>query len=186
MRRRPRLPFGAAPVGALLVLAWSLSACSGSPGAPDDGLTQQQRTVADNLTAEILRSGTVTGQDAVTAKQASCVARGTVRDVGVDRLRSYGIVTADLKVDKTVQGVRMNRTDSVALAKVFAGCIDTEGMFEDQFLQAPSAKELTDQQRRCIKDAIDEPAVVRALSLSFQGRDNQVYSGLRKRLARCA
>ena len=172
------------PLGVLVALAASVTACS--DGGGDDGLTAQQRTVADNLTAEILRSGTVTGQDSVTAEQASCIARGTVRDVGVDRLRHYRIVTADLKVDKTVQGVRMDHTDAVALAKVFVRCIDTEGMFEDQFLQAPSAKKLTSAQRRCIRAAIDERAVVQALTLSFQGHDKRVYASLQGRLARCA
>jgi hypothetical protein len=109
-----------------------------------------------------------------------------VQDVGVARLRHYGIVTADLKVDKTVQGVQMNHRDAVALAKVFVRCIDAEGMFEDQFLKAPSADKLTDRQRRCIRAAIDQKAVVAALTLSFEGRDKQVYAGLRQRLGRCA
>jgi hypothetical protein len=177
---------GTALVVGLVVLGLTLGACSGGSSDDGDGLTARQRTVADNLTAEILRSGTVTGQDAVTAKQADCVARGTVQDLGVARLRHYGIVTADLKVDKTVQGVRMDRGDSMTLARVFVRCIDTEGLFEGQFLHAKSASRLTAEQRRCIKDAIDRKAVLQALALSFQGRDHQVYAGLRKRLARCA
>jgi hypothetical protein len=186
LRSPERLPVPRALVVVLLLLAGALSACSAGSSGGRDGLTDQQRTVADNLTAEILRSGTVTGQDSVTAKQAACVAQGTVRDVGVSRLRHYGIVTADLKVDKTVQGVRMNHTDARALADVFARCIDTEGLFEDQFLKAPSAARLTAQQRRCIKGAIDKKAVVQALTSGFEGRDRQVYAGLRTRLARCA
>jgi hypothetical protein len=170
-----------------LLLVASLTLLSGCGGSDDEpGLSDSEQQAADNLSSEILRSGAVTGKGAVTEAQAGCIGRGTVTEVGVDRLQHYGILSDDLRVDKTIQNVRMAGDDAEALAGVFVGCLDAEKMFEDQFLDGPDAKQLTGAQRRCVADVIDEPTVREALALRFQGKGEQVYATLRARLETCA
>lgn len=165
---------------AALSVALLLGAC----GA-DDGLSDDERTAADNLAAQISTSGQVAGDTSVTQEQSECIGTGTVSGVGLEALQGYGIVTDDLKVDKSVQGVEMNEQDAEALAGVFVDCLDTEALFERQFLSGDAAKELTQKERRCVRDVIDEEAVEEVLALSFQGETSRVYQGLQKDLVAC-
>lgn len=178
-RRSAVLCTRAVVAGLLLALT---SACSGGGG----GSTAQQgreQTAADNLAKQILRVGS-TGGSKVTAKQAQCIADGTVADVGLDRLQKYGIITKDLTVDSGVQGVKMTPADADELAKVFVSCIDSERLVEQQFL---SGSKVSAAQKKCLRDVIDESATRQILSRSFQGqRPVDVYAGVRGELRGCA
>ena len=167
-----------------------LAACGGGDDADsDDGaLSADEQTAADNLAAQIIRSGTVsgrgTGDDAVTEQQATCIAEGAVGQVGLGTLQDYGIVTDDLLVNKDIQGVKMSATDADALAGVFVECIDAERLFEKQFLAAQGPKP-SEKVRRCIESAVDEDAVRAALSASFQGRSTPAAEELGKKVSSC-
>lgn len=172
-----------------LVLVGALAGCGGDDEDPaPPGLTQDERTAADNLAAQIVRSGSVSGasadDDAVTKEQATCIAEGAVTDVGLDELRGYGILTEDLKVDKSIQGVQMEADDADALAAVFAECIDAEVLFEERFLSTVPP-ERTDEARRCLEELIDDDFVVTVLSSSFQGRATGDYERLQKQVTAC-
>jgi hypothetical protein len=159
---------------AVLVLA--LGGCS-------SGQSDDEQKAADALAKQILSVGS-TGTQAVTEKQAHCVGDGTVHDVGLDRLQHYGIISKDLTVNKSVANVKMTETDADHLAKVFATCLDSERLVEQQFI---SGSTVTPKQKQCVRDAIDQPATLQILSRSFQGQNAaDVYAGVRKDLKRCA
>jgi len=178
---------GAAPVAVLLLL---LTGCGGSdtPSPGSSGLSADEQTAADNLAAQIVRSGQVSGessaQDAVTAGQARCIAEGAVGRIGLASLQDYGIVTADLKVNKEIQGVAMSGDDASALADVFVGCIDAEGLFEKKFLAALPGKP-DPAAEACVRKAVDTASVTAVLSASFQGRTGGVYERLQKKVSAC-
>ena len=161
----------------------ALGGCGG--GEPAAQLSADEQTAADNLGAQIVTSGSVAGKDTVTAVEAGCVADGTVEEVGLSELQGYGIVTADLKVNKGIQGVEMSAEHADALAGVFVECIDTEKLFEEQLLASAGSGELTGKQEQCVRTAVDEKAVARVLSLSFQGETTGLYDELEKELAAC-
>jgi len=157
------------------VLVLSIGGC----GSGND----DEQTAADNLAMQIKSVGS-TGTDNVTDKQAHCLGDGTVHDVGLDRLQHYGIISKDLTVNKSVANVKMTPTDAGHLAKVFASCIDSERLVEQQFI---SGATVTPQQKQCVRDAIDGPATLQILSRSFQGQQAaDVYADVRDDLKRCA
>jgi hypothetical protein len=173
-----------------------LTACGGgdSTDDPTDGgtastLTADEQTAADNLAAQIIRSGDVSGKGAddsgISDDQARCIAEGAVAEVGLANLQDYGILTDDLLVNKDIQGVEMSADDADALAGVFVDCIDAEALFEKQFLAATGSGK-SDKVRKCIDKAVDEAAVRGALSASFQGRSTAQSEQLTKQVSECS
>lgn len=163
-----------------------LSACGGGGEKHEaSALSDDEQTAADNLAAQIDRSGSVSGQGAVTEAQSTCIAEGAVSEVGLTALQDYGIVTEDLLVNKDIQGVKMSAADADALAGVFIDCIDAEALFEDQFLTALGAEESPEVQE-CVKDAVDPESVLEVLSASFQGRSTPAFDQLRKKVSTCS
>jgi hypothetical protein len=181
---------GGVAVAVLLLLAGCGGGDTQSSGASSSsGLSADEQTVADNLAAQMVRSGQVSGessaQDAVTPDQATCVAEGAVAKIGVPSLQDYGIVTEDLKVNKEIQGVAMSREDADALADVFVGCIEAEKLFEKTFLAAlPGTPDQEVQD--CVRKAVDTGSVTAVLSARFQGRTAGVYDRLQERVSACA
>ena len=176
--------------GAVLaaVLPLLLAGCGGNGDAPSNGLSADERTAADNLAAQIVRSGQVSGessaQDAVTAKQAQCVADGAVGRIGLPALEDYGIVTSDLKVNRAIQGVAMSADDASTLADVFVDCVDAEALFEKKFLDAlPDGAD--DAVRACVRKAVDTDSVRAVLSARFQGRTAAVFDRLQEKVSAC-
>lgn len=170
-------------VGATALLC--LTACGGGSDDEQKSLSGDEQKAADNLAAQIEKTGNVGTEQAVTADQAKCVGEGTVRRIGLDALESYGILQKDLSVNKGIQGVKLKPKDADSLAAVFVDCIDAEKLFEKQFLRNAGGDKTSDEQRTCIEDAVDPKSVQQVLSLSFQGQTNQVYTDLQRRLAAC-
>lgn len=173
-------------VAALLLSG--LAACGDDE--PESALTEDEQTVADNLASQILRSGSMAGggssRNAVTDEQAACIGEGAVTEVGLETLQDYGIVTDDLLVNRSIQGVEMGAADADALAGVFVECIDAEALFEERFLtELPPGGEEPDR-RTCVEDAVDRDAVQEILSASFQGADTRAYARLQRAVSACA
>lgn len=166
--------------GAALVTA--LAGCGDDESAAS-GLGSDEQQVADNLAAQIVRSGDVSGDGSgVTEEQASCIAEGAVGEVGLESLQEYGIVTEDLLVDKSIQGVEMSAADADALAAVFVECIDAEMLFEQRFVKAARP---TDQVRSCIEDAVEVEQVREILAASFRGGSTKAFRALQRAVAAC-
>lgn len=182
-------------VGTAALLLATLAGCGGDEEASTSSLGEDEQTAADNLASQIVRSGSMsgqgTGEGAVTEAQAGCIAEGAVAEVGLGSLQDYGIVTEDLLVNKSIQGVEMEAADADALAGVFVACIDAEALFEKRFLaglraDTPKKGRPGPQAQRCVEKAVGVGAVEKILSASFQGRSTRAYGKLERKVAACA
>lgn len=151
-----------------------LSACGNS----DDD------TAKKNIKAAVLKDDTsLTGGAKPTEEQANCIADGMVDDVGVDTLQKYKLLDDNLKINEDANPTDMSSDDADALAGVFVDCIDVEKMFADQFAQGD--QKLTEDQQKCLSDAIDEDAMKSGLSASFQGKDDEAFTEMQNAMMKC-
>lgn len=175
-------------VPAAVLALTTLTGCGGDDEADPSSLSDDEQTAADNLASQIVRSGSMAGGasgDGVTDEQASCVGEGAVTEVGLEELQSYGILTEDLLVDRSIQGVEMEKDDADALAGVFVDCIDAEALFEERFLDQLPPGGPEQNQRACVEEAVGDDAVQEVLSASFQGRNTRAYGELERTVAAC-
>jgi hypothetical protein len=174
-------------LAALPAVVLLLSACGGDEEEPGgtSSLSSDEQTAADNLAAQIDRTGSVSGQGTVTEEESTCIAEGAVSKVGLETLQEYGIVTEDLLVNKDIQGVEMAAEDADELAVVFVDCIDAEALFEQQFLDALGGGKPSAEVEECVAEAVDTGSVVQVLSASFQGRETPAFERLRKSVEKC-
>lgn len=174
MDRRART---VALVVALLLPA--LTACG------DSGETDRERAVAA-LKAEMVGNAAMTTGRRLDDEQTTCVASGAVDTLGVDTLRSYELLTDDLRPGRPIEGVTLRPEDANALAEVFADCLDVEQLMEREIisrLDMSAARERV--ATRCVRSIVATEDVVRTLSLEFQSADNPVFEELLGELRRC-
>ena len=179
-------------VPTVLLALGALTGCGGDDGAdPDEStsaLSGDEQRAAENLAVQIVRSGNVSGsdsEDSVDEEQASCIAEGAVKEVGLGELQEYGIVTKDLRVNKSIQGVEMNGKHADALALVFVDCIDAEGLFEDRFLAGLPERGTDEDRRECVEEAVSVEEVRKVLAASFQGGRSPAYAAMQKAVSSC-
>jgi hypothetical protein len=161
----------AVPVALLLAASGLLSGC----GSNDD------ETAAKNIKASILKED-VAGAS-LTDKQAGCLADDIVGKIGVDKLKKYGLLDKNLKVDDKLTDVKLKKDDADSMASAFTSCVDAEGLIEKQFSQAASG--MSDKQQQCIKDVLTKDKVEEILSLTFQGKSADIQNDLRTDLVKC-
>ena len=176
-------------VPTVLLALGALAGCGGGDGAdPDEStssLSDDEQAAADNLASQIVRSGKVSESDSVDKEQAGCIAEGAVAEVGLAELQEYGIVTDDLLVNKSIQGVEMNAEHADALASVFVDCIDAEGLFEDRFLAGLPERGTHEDRRECVKEAVSVEEVRKVLAASFQGGRSPSYAAMQQAVSSC-
>lgn len=143
--------------------------------------SNDDETAAKNIKASILKED-VAGAE-LTEKQAGCLSDNIVEDIGVDQLQDYGLLDKDLKVDEGLTDVKLKKDDADSMADAFTTCVDAEELIEKQFSQAASG--MSEKQQQCIKDALTEDKVKEVLSLTFQGKSDEISGGLRDDLVKC-
>ena len=143
--------------------------------------SNDDETAAKNIKASILKED-VAGAE-LTEKQAGCLSDNIVEDIGVDQLQKYGLLDKDLKVDEGLTDVKLKKDDADSMADAFTTCVDAEELIEKQFSQAASG--MSEKQQQCIKDALTEDKVKEVLSLTFQGKSDEISGGLRDDLVKC-
>ncbi len=175
MATRTRALTRALPLAVTLALA--ASGCSDS--------SDEERAVAA-LKADMVANAGMTSGRAVSDGQTTCVARGAVKELGVEKLQEYDLLTDDLRADESIDGVDLSSEDADALAAVFAECVDGEMVLERQIvagLDLPRRQER--RAARCVRKEVTRELVTRTMSLEFQGRDNPVFARLRDDLESC-
>ena len=157
------------------VLLMSLAACGNS----DDD------TAKANIKASVLKdSSGVAGGSKLTEAQAQCFADGMVDDVGVDKMQKYKLLDDNLKIIKDASPTNMSAGDADATAGVITKCVDLKKLITDQINSSTQTK-LTDTQSKCISDAINEDAIRKGLSASFQGKSDNPMSDMQGALMKC-
>ena len=144
-------------------------------GANDD------ETASKNIKASILKED-VAGAN-LTEKQAGCLSDNIVEDIGVEQLKKYGLLDDELKVDEQLTDMELKEGDADSMANAFTTCVDAEELIEKQFSQTASS--MTDEQLQCIKDLLTEEKVEQVLSLTFQGKSDEISGSLQGDLVKC-
>ena len=104
---------------------------------------------------------------AVKQSEADCIAGGFVDDIGVDKLKKYGILTEDGKTDESLSDVKMSADDADAAASAFVDCVDVQELLNDQ-MQLDSMDAAT---AACVKEAFSDDVMHDVLAATFQGED---------------
>ena len=161
-------------VAVLCAALLTLTAC----GSSDDD------TAKENIKAGIKKEGSsVAAGTKVTDDQAQCVADGLVDDVGVEKLQKYKLLDDNLEYNSEANPTDMSSDDAQAFAKTVVGCVDFKKIFEEQL--ATSGTELSDDQKQCISDSIDEDTLANVLAEGFQGKDSAMPSDMQNKLMKC-
>jgi hypothetical protein len=159
---------------ALCVALFLLTGCGG--GEDDDAKA--------NIKASLLEEdSSVVADTQLTDEQAECFSDGIVDEVGVDKLQEYELLNEDLEIIKDANPTDMSKDDANAMAGVMTGCVDMTKLIEEQI--AASGSELTDEQKSCITDAIDEDAIEEGLAASFQGETENPMEEMTGALMQC-
>lgn len=153
-----------------VALSLSLSACGGGD---------------DDKAAEAISASMMEQSDdgfTVDQEQADCVGEGLVDKIGVDKLQDYGMLTDDLETNEAVDDVTMEAGDADNAADVIIDCVDAQQMMADE-LGADDT--LTDEQRECVGEALDDEALKKMFSLVFQGKEDEATEDLMGPLMSC-
>ncbi|MDX6323896.1 MAG: hypothetical protein QOK15_250 [Nocardioidaceae bacterium] len=157
------------------VLLLSAAAC----GSSDDDKAKA------NIKASVLKdNASVAGGSKLTDKQASCFADGLVDKVGVDKLKKYKLIDSKLQIIKNANPTNMSADDADATAGVITSCVDMTKLITDQINSSAQTK-LTAAQTKCIQGAINEDAIKKGLSSSFQGKSDNPMADMQGALMKC-
>ena len=178
MQRSRRHVRGAALLALAMVLSVTLAGC----GSDDDA-----RAVAA-LKSQIVANNAMQSETAVSDRQASCIAKGAVARITVDRLQDYRILDDDLEVEKSIDQVSLSSKDADALAGVYLDCSDAEQIVEDRLVErlAPEKAAARAGVETCVRDAVTTSSVRDILAQSFQKADATAYASLAKKLGTCS
>ena len=161
----------------LLVAVLGLSGCFGGSG----GSSSDDARAAANIKRSILKES-VAGAS-LSTEQADCLSKKIVDKIGVDRLKKYRILGKDLQVNGKLTNVKLSTGDADAMATAFSGCVDAKGLIEKQFSRA--ATSMSAAQQKCVMKILTEERVQHMLSLTFQGKSDQIQPYLRPSLVTC-
>lgn len=153
-----------------LALSLTLTACGGG----DD------EQAAEAISASMMEQSDT--EFPVDEEQADCVGEGLVDEIGVDQLQEYGMLTDDLTVNESVGQVTMEEGDADSAAEVLVGCLDAETMMAEQ-LGADDT--MTEEQRECMADVLDDDALTTLFSLMLQGKEEEATGDLMEPLMAC-
>jgi len=161
--------FAVAACAALLLL----TGCGG--GGDED-------EAKENIKAGLLEQDSGLAGTEVTEEQAQCVSDGLVDDIGVDKLQEYGVLEDDLSVDASAAPENVDAEDADTLASVIIDCVDFKEVMTEQM---GATADLTDEQKTCLSDAIDEEALKDLLSAGFQGEEPEMGADMQADMMKC-
>jgi hypothetical protein len=109
----------------------------------------------------------------VTQKQADCVGDGFVDELGVDRLKEYGIVTESLgEADNPVGDQKLPQDDAEKAAGVMTECLDGAEMFKQTF---STGEELSPEAAECFDKVLTDELLEEYYTAAFaEGEESAV------------
>lgn len=137
-----------------LALALSLSAC----GAGED--TQAAEAISTEF-----QSGAA-GAPGLDKKDADCVAKGIVDEIGVEKLKESGLLTEDLAADTTAGDLKLPQGDADKAAAVMGDCTDLFDLVLDE-----SVAGIDEEAAACIRDNVKEADIEQLLAATFAGEE---------------
>lgn len=173
-----------------LVAAATLTACGSSGGGkaatnPSSPSTPSSSAPAASggsgsdaakaaIAADILKNaGGTSSPFAVSKAQANCVADAAVNTIGLDKLHTYGLLTADNKVTgKKLTAVGLSTADATTVVNAYFSCVGNT-QFTNMFKQEVTSKlpaSLTAKQRACFEGKVTIDAVKRLAIADLTGQ----------------
>lgn len=174
-----------------VVAAVSLSACGSSkssttpsPSASSHSQTSTQLATASLRDELLLQSSTTASPLTFSSSQAECTARQVIAAVGVDMLRTYGLLNTQYQATaKTLDQVTLSRADATSVVNAFIACLG-----QNNFAQAMSRAVTssitgahTAAQHSCLMGKLTVAALKPMLIDSLSGNRQaatQFYAGL--------
>ena len=152
----------------------TLTACGGGGDAE----------AKDNIAASLKKADTgLAGNSKLSDEQADCVAGGMVDDIGVDKLKDYGILKDDNTVDTDAQPDDLSADDADAMASTIVGCVDMGELLADQM--GDQFDQLSEDQQKCVTDVFDDDTFEGILSDTFQGKTPEMGQDLQSKMMEC-
>jgi len=165
----------------------ALTACSdegdsAGESASSPTLSREDQARA-NISSGLMEADGGFGSTSLTEGQANCLADSMVDHVGVDKLQRYDILDQDLVIQPDVDPSTLEPRDAEAMANALLDCVDVGELVFDRM--GESADRLSDAQRQCLEDTVDENALRRALVDGFQGQPSDLSRGLQRNMMTC-
>ena len=139
------------------------------------------------LKSQIVANNAMASNTEISNAQATCIAKGAVDAITVDRLKKYRILDDSLDVDKRLSEVPLAGKDATALADVYLECSDAEKIIEDRLIDslARAAGAQRAKVETCVRDTVTTDVVRRILAQSFEKTDATAYTDLTGALKAC-
>ncbi len=172
----------ALPAAALAALVLSLSGCSGSSSKDADANANAKasRAIADS----IMKSGdSSTKLLSMRRKDADCIGKGLVDEIGTDRLKKYGLLTKDDTAKRAINNVNMSAKDAKATTDVLFRCTDVESMMNTAVSQTGN---MSKKAKACVNKALNEKTLRPVFDQMFQGNQDAASKALTGPITKCA
>lgn len=141
----------------------SPSSASASPSASSDD-AKAAKAISDSLMAS---SKAGTSQLTLKRKEADCIGTGFVDKVGTKQLQKYGLLTKELRLDKSVSSVKMTPADAKSATGALFECTDVPAMMQKA---VGSSGAIPKRLRPCVNKVLNDENL-RALFINvFQRR----------------
>lgn len=150
-----------AVVAALSVLLLvAATGCGGSDSKPKSDLTAKEKKVATNIAKTFRQQSS----DALTAKESTCFAESFVDKVGLKKLESAKLITADGQLNQA--GPSIDKSMSGEFADAFLGCVDYQKRQAEQIAKADKTVDEA-KLKSCLSEEMPE-SYVRKLIIASQ------------------
>jgi hypothetical protein len=183
------------------VLLLLLTACGGS-GSDSEGSKGSSSSASPSVTAsasddeataatsisDSLVQATASGSSAsqmltLNRKDADCIGKDMVDELGTDKLQKYGMLTEDMKVGTGLSSLKMSKPDAEATTDVVFSCTDVAAMMRTAIGKSGS---IPKQLRGCVNNVLTEDNLRPMFGKVFQGKQAAAQKELTAPLLACA
>ncbi len=166
----------------LAVLALPVALTLGACGNGDD--TKASKAISDSIMKQ--QAGSTSSILSMKRKDATCIGDGFVDKIGTDKLKKYGLLTKDLKSDKSVSNIKMSAGDAKSATGVLFSCTDVQTMMTRAIGSSAQTKSLPAGIKACINKAFTDDNLRPMFTMVFQGRQSEAQKQLTTPLLKCA
>ncbi|MGZ4428114.1 MAG: hypothetical protein ACXVW2_00735 [Nocardioidaceae bacterium] len=174
--------------GIAAVLMIAVSACGGGSSSGGSASSAQDAKASKSISDAIMASQKGGAQQIIIVKrsEADCMGKGLVDKVGTDKLKSYGVLTKDLKTNpkKSFTQAKMSPADAHSAADVVSGCTNLKSMMmqamSSQLASAPASV------KTCIDNALNEQTLHDVYVKLFEGKQQAAGAEFTGPIQKCA
>jgi hypothetical protein len=151
---------------AAAVVAAVTFSVSGCGGTDTDDDAEASQAISDSI---VKQQSSDSGPGALLSlrrTEADCIGKGMVDKIGVDELRTSGLLTEDNKVKGSVTEAKLPVADARTATEVLFGCADIEAMVEKGLARSGN---ISPKMKPCVNKVVDEKSLRPMFTEYFQG-----------------